>query len=294
MPVFPGLSAFPITPADAAGRVDTDGLARLLDRLVAARTDSIGLLGSTGTYAYLSGPERQRATEAAVEAVAGKVPLIVGIGALRTDDAVALARHAARAGADGLLLAPMSYTPLTDEEVFGHFQTVAAAADLPLVIYNNPGTTHFTFSLRLLERLAALPAIAAVKMPLPDGPVAEDLARLRGALPAGFAIGYSGDWGCAEALIAGADTWYSVLGGLLPAPCLALTRAARMGDAAQAREIDSRLAPLWALFRAHGGLRVAYTMAVLMGLTKTRPPRPIRPLEGAARARVQEALAGLV
>ena len=146
MPLFHGLSAFPITPADESGRVDTDALAALLDRLRAAEVDSVGLLGSTGTYAYLARPERRRAIEAAVECVGGRVPVIVGVGALRTDDARDLARDAQAAGADGLLLAPVSYTPLFDEEVFQHFAAVAASTDLPLCVYNNPGTTHFTFS----------------------------------------------------------------------------------------------------------------------------------------------------
>ena len=75
-----------------------------------------------------------------------------------------------------LLLAPVSYTPLRDAEVFQHYRAVAGASDLPLCIYNNPGTTHFNFSLELLQRLADIPTIKAVKMPLPVGKIADDLA----------------------------------------------------------------------------------------------------------------------
>ncbi|MGR3465351.1 dihydrodipicolinate synthase family protein [Limimaricola sp.] len=291
MTIFTGLSAFPITPADEGGCVDTHTLARLTDRVCAAGVDSIGLLGSTGGYAYLSNTERGRAVAAAVETVAGRVPLIVGVGALRTDDAIALARDAERAGADGLLLAPVSYTPLTDEEVFEHFRAVAAATGLPLCIYNNPGTTHFTFCLPLLRRLAEQPGIAAVKMPLPgEGGLTEDLARLRGALPEGFSIGYSGDWGCSEALLAGADAWFSVLGGLLPETALKLTRAAQDGQSAEAARIDAALGPLWDLFKAFGSLRVVHAAANLMGLTQAQPPRPILPLQGRDLDRVAAAL----
>jgi dihydrodipicolinate synthase/N-acetylneuraminate lyase len=144
MPLFHGLSAFPITPADEGGRVDTRALGTLLGRLQAAGVDSVGLLGSTGTYAYLTRSERRRAIEAAAEAMGGRIPIIVGIGALRTDDAKNLAQDAQEAGADGLLLAPVSYTPLTNEEVLQHFAAVAGASDLPLCIYNNPSTTRFT------------------------------------------------------------------------------------------------------------------------------------------------------
>ena len=85
MSAFTGLSAFPITPSDADGRVDADALRRLLAPLVAAGVDSIGLLGSTGTYAYLARAERRRAVAVAADAVGGRVPLLVGVGALRTD-----------------------------------------------------------------------------------------------------------------------------------------------------------------------------------------------------------------
>lgn len=194
MPLFHGLSAFPITPADEGGCVDTDALARLLQRLEAARVDSVGLLGSTGTYAYLTRPERRRAVEAAAECLGGRVPIIVGVGALRTDDAQDLARDARAAGADGLLLAPVCYTPLTDEEVFQHFAAVAAATDLPLCIYNNPSTTRFSFSDDLIARLSAVPRIVAVKNPAPAPTEATaKVDALRRRLPPGFAVGYSGD-----------------------------------------------------------------------------------------------------
>ncbi len=135
MSPFHGLSAFPITPADGRGRVDPHALAALLGRLLEAEVDSVGLLGSTGTYAYLTRSERRRTIEAAVECIGGRIPITVGVGALRTDDAQDLVRDAREAGADGLLLAPVSYAPLTDEEVFQHFSAVAATTDLPLCIY---------------------------------------------------------------------------------------------------------------------------------------------------------------
>lgn len=188
--MFRGLSAFPITPSDPDGRVDVERLGRLLTRLQDAAVDSICLLGSTGTYAYLSRTERRRAVEAAVECLDGRVPLIVGVGALRTDDAGVLALDAETAGGDGLLLAPVSYTPLLDEEVFEHFRSVANAGGLPICIYNNPSTTHFTFGPALIERLSEVPSIVALKNPAPaPEAVAAEIAFLRARLPQGFFIG---------------------------------------------------------------------------------------------------------
>ena len=294
MPLFHGLSAFPITPADASGIVDTGTLAAVLARIQAAGADSIGLLGSTGSYAFLSRDQRRRAVETALSTVGGKTPVIVGVGALRTDEAQALARDARELGADGLLLAPVSYTPLTDDEVYEHFAAVADAGQLPLCIYNNPGTTKFTFSVELIARLSRLGTVKAVKMPLAaDGDFAAEIASLRAVTPEDFAVGYSGDWGAADALLSGADGWYSVAGGLLPAEALKLTRPAQAGDAQEATRINDAFAPLWALFREFGSFRVMYTIADLLGLGRFAPPRPVLGLPDSARGRVREALESL-
>ncbi|MDQ4407664.1 dihydrodipicolinate synthase family protein [Rhizobium sp. AN63] len=291
---FKGLSAFPITPADEVGQVDSQAFSALVERLDAAEVDSIGILGSTGTYMYLSRAERRRAVEVAHAVLKGRRTLMAGVGALRTDEAVALAKDAEAAGADALLLAPVSYTSLTQEEAYHHFAAVAGATDLPLAIYNNPTTTRFSFSDELLVRLAYIPNICAIKMPLPaDSDYAGELARLRPKLTDDFAIGYSGDWGCAEATLAGGDAWYSVVAGLLPVPALRLMRAAQAGDAEETRRLDLAFQPLWALFKEFGSIRVVYAAANALSVTACEPPRPILSLTSAERQRVEEVLNAL-
>ena len=99
---FEGVCGFPITPADANGRVDVAGVRRLVTRMVAGGVDAIGLLGSTGCAVYFSRAERRRAVEKPRSLRRrGRVPVMVGVGALRTDEAVGLARDAAAAGAAG-------------------------------------------------------------------------------------------------------------------------------------------------------------------------------------------------
>lgn len=289
--IFKGLSAFPLTPADADGVVDAEAFARMLERLVVAGVDSIAVLGSTGTYAYLDRSERARAVAVAVETIAGRVPLIVGVGAMRTSWVNELAREAELMGADGLLLAPVSYTPLAQDEVFAHFEAVSAATGLPICIYNNLSTTHFSFSPELISRLSRLAGIAAIKMPLPpDGDFAAEIRGLRASCAESMTIGYSGDWGAAPALLAGADAWYSVVAGLLPEPALRLTRAAMAGDREAALAADEALSPLWRLFKAHGSLRVMYVIADRLGLRAGLPPLPIQPLPKSAEEAVSEAL----
>jgi 4-hydroxy-tetrahydrodipicolinate synthase len=294
MTLFTGLSAFPLTPTDQEGRLRPDVLERHLERIVSANPDSIGLLGSTGSYAYLSLEERMQTVRVAAKAVHGRTPLIVGVGALRTDEAAGLARDAADSGAQGLLLAPVSYQKLTDEEVYRHFETVSAAGGLPMCIYNNPGTTNFTFGPALIARLSKLPNIEAIKLPVPaDGDVASELSALRSSTADGFSVGYSGDWGAKDALLAGADGWFSVVAGLLPAAAGHLARAAMAGDAREASRLDQAFNPLWRLFKEFGSFRVMYAIADHLDGDGIMPLRPVQPLALAACDRVQAALAAL-
>ena len=285
-----GLSCFPITPADGHGVVDTDALSGLVARVRVAGADSLCILGSTGVYAYLSREERRRAIKTAV-AHAGDVPVIAGIGALRSDDVMALARDAEESGVAAVLLAPVSYTPLTESEVYTLYQTVSASLSVPLCIYNNPGTTHFTFSTDLLVRLSQLPGIKGVKNPAPGADdVGANLASLRNHVAPGFSLGYSGDWHATEALIAGADAWYSVAAGLFPESCLSIVRAAQAGDVAGARALNAKLEPLWALFRELSSIRVMYVAINYLGLANCAAPLPILPLSDYDKNRIESVL----
>ncbi|NTH48939.1 dihydrodipicolinate synthase family protein [Agrobacterium rhizogenes] len=286
-----GLSAFPITPADQNGNIDEPALEKLLARLMEAKVDSIGLLGSTGTYMFLSRRQRQNAIEVAVDKVGADIPLLVGIGALRTDEAVQHAKDAKAIGATVGLLSAVSYAPLYEDEVFQHFRTVASESGLPICIYDNPGTTNFRFTPALVERLSRVPGIVAIKNPANDpAETRRHLEEQRSLVPEDFSIGYSGDWQSTEAMIAGADTWYSVLGGLLPGVCSRIVKAIQRGEAAEARRIDASLEPIWALFRRHSSLRVVYALAEALDLCHASPPLPIRPLVGDAQQDVVAAL----
>lgn len=289
--LFRGLSAFPVTPCAENGAIDVDALLRVLAPIRAAGVQSVGLLGSTGSYMFLERDQRRLAIEAAADFLGPDVPVIASVGSLRTDAAIALARDARDAGAAGLLLAPVSYTPLTDDEVFDHFMAVASVTDLPVCFYNNPGTTHFSIGAPLLSRLAGIDTVVAVKNP------AVEAARMKethdatvAAVRQDLAIGYSGDWLTADALLAGGAAWYSVIGGILPAQAVSLTRAALAGDATETRRLDDRLQPIWNLFRELSSYRVVHAAANILGLSPHQPPLPIQPLRPADRQRVEAAL----
>jgi 4-hydroxy-tetrahydrodipicolinate synthase len=284
--MFTGLSAFPITPLHEDGINQAD-FAALVQRLAAAGVDSIGALGSTGVYPYLGREERALVARLAVEHAAG-VPVMAGIGALRTRDVLLLAEDAQRAGVSALLLAPMSYHTLNEEEVYSLFASVARHVSVPICVYDNPGTTRFEFSDALHGRIAQLPQIGSIKIPpVPTDPAeaVARVARLRALLPAHVSIGISGDKSGALGLGAGCEAWYSVIGGLFPRTTLAIAQAAQAGDAAQAAQLSARLQPLWDLFgKYNGSLRVIAAAAGLMGLAQ-QPclPLPLQAIAGADR-----------
>ncbi|MDD9208275.1 dihydrodipicolinate synthase family protein [Georgenia sp. 10Sc9-8] len=284
--MFTGLSAFPHTPL-RDDRFDEAAYARLLERLTVAGVDSITALGSTGSYMYLDRDERRRAARAAVQH-ADSVPVIVGIGALRTSQVQTLADDAQEAGASAVLLAPVTYQALGDDEVVGLFEDVTAGLSVPLVVYDNPGTTHVTFADDLYRRIATLPHVASIKIPGVPADAAGAAARvqaIRDHIPATVTVGVSGDSTAATGLSAGCDAWYSVIGGTLPAPALRITRAALSGDHAAASAESAGLGPLWALFAEHGSYRVTAAIAEHLGLVAPDSlPRPVQGLGAAARA----------
>nr|WP_314876373.1 dihydrodipicolinate synthase family protein [uncultured Pseudomonas sp.] len=291
--MFNGLSAFPLTPMNESG-VDEQAFARLVENLVAAKVSSIGALGSTGSYAYLSRIERQRVAQLAVE-IAGDIPVMVSIGALRTRDVLLLAEDAQKSGVQALLLPPVSYQKLTDDDVYSLYEAVSSNISVPLCVYDNPGTTHFEFNDELHGRIAHLPNVRSIK--IPGVPRAPDEAkarvdRLRAVIPSHVTIGVSGDAFAATGLNAGCEVWYSVVAGLFPITAKAITNAALAGDAVEAARLSEGLQPLWSLFSEFGGsYRVIATAAELRGFT-TMPslPLPLRTIGGEGRQKIAKVI----
>ena len=288
--MFNGLSAFPLTPMDGES-VDHKSLGKVVSRAAKAGADSLGVLGSTGNYAYLSREERRAVLETAVEFAHG-VPVLAGVGAVRTRDVLVYAADAQAAGASALLLAPVSYQKLSEEEVFGLFETVAAESDLPIVVYDNPGTTGFSFSDDLHARIARIPGIASIKVPPPPpGEVAVRVSKLKAGLPGRTSLGISGDWVAADALLAGCNVWYSVIAGVLPRQARAIVDHALAGRSELALAASTELEPIWSLFRTYGSLRVTTALAEDLGVVPSSALLlPLRGLDAEGREKVALAI----
>jgi 4-hydroxy-tetrahydrodipicolinate synthase len=160
---FHGVFPYLVSPVDTAGRIKSDVLGKLCDDLIATGVHGLTPLGSTGEFAYLDGSQRAAVVQATIEASHKRVPVIAGVAATATADAVAQAKAYQRLGADGILAILESYFPLKDAQVESYFRAIADAVDIPVVLYTNPQFQRSDLSLDTIAKLAAHPRIVAIK-----------------------------------------------------------------------------------------------------------------------------------
>lgn len=161
--LFKGIIAYPVTPFTEQEKVDIPLFKILVERLVGSSTHGIAPLGSTGVLPYLSDEEKEAVTEATLQQVAGRVPVLVGVSNLTTERTIYHAQFAEKAGADAVMIIPMSYWKLTDEEIFRHFEAVANKISIPIMAYNNPATGGVDMSPMLLKKLLQIPNVTMIK-----------------------------------------------------------------------------------------------------------------------------------
>ncbi len=163
LPMFQGSMTALITPFRADGSVDDKAFQDFIQWQIAEGTDGLVPAGTTGESATLSHDEHKRVVELAIEANAGRVPLIAGAGSNSTDETIDLARHAKSAGADAVLIVLPYYNRPTQEGLFQHFKAVTTAVDIPIVVYTVPGRTGSDITIETLKRLRVFPNIVAIK-----------------------------------------------------------------------------------------------------------------------------------
>jgi 4-hydroxy-tetrahydrodipicolinate synthase len=163
MTEFRGVFPYLISPVDGAGRVKSAVLGRLADDLIKAGVHGLTPLGSTGEFAYLGHEQRADVVRVTIEAAAGRVPVIAGVAATATADAVAQARNYQKLGADGILAILESYFPLTEPQVEAYFRAIADAVDVPVVLYTNPQFQRTDLTLDVIARLSEHPRIRYIK-----------------------------------------------------------------------------------------------------------------------------------
>lgn len=206
------------TPFARECELDTDLLTGVLTGFVDDGAHAVLVNGSTGEWYVQTVEERERVTEVAVAAVGGRVPLLVGVSSIRPAETVALARHALRAGADGVLFSPPPAARLTADEVVAYYRQAAAQIPGPVMVYNIPADVVTDITPETIARLAEIDNVVAVKDSTGDdrqlhrtiGAVADRLRVLGNVLtPAGIsmmATGYGGDGHFGSGMPMGART----------------------------------------------------------------------------------------
>ena len=287
MPDFHGVYPYLVSPVTADGSIKADVLARLSRDLIDKGVHGLTPLGSTGEFAYLSGVQRQQVVEVVIQAAARRVPVIAGVAATATADAVAQARSYEAMGADGILAILEAYFPLSDAQIESYFKAIAEAVKLPVVLYTNPNFQRADLSLPVIARLAQVPNIVAIK----------DASTNTGRLLS--IINQCGDSCHVFAASAHIPTAVMLIGGkgwMAGPACIAPRQSVALYDLCRAEKWPEAMLlqkKLWALNQAFAKYSLAACIKgglIMQGYDVGDPVPPQAPLSAEGEADVRRAL----
>jgi len=289
-----------VTPFTAAGELDLDAWRRLIGWHLATGTDGIVVAGTTGESATLEPAEFERLLAVAASEVKGRVPLLAGAGSPSTAKAIDLAQRAKAQGADGILAVTPYYNRPSQAGLAAHYRALAAACDLPLVLYNVPGRCGVDLQPKTVESLLDLPNLAGIKEANTEPGRLAALLAIKAQRPS-FAVLSGDDATAAASLLAGADGVISVIANAAPGRCADWAQAARRGamggDRGRALELDRPLQTLTALSMLGGNPAGIKWCLHRMGQIGPALRLPLVPLAGPEAERAEElfvALGGLL
>jgi 4-hydroxy-tetrahydrodipicolinate synthase len=275
------------------GALDEAGLRELVNWQIEQGSHGLVPVGTTGESPTLTHDEHNKVTEWVVEEAKGRVPVIAGAGSNSTKEAVALAKHAEKAGADAVLVVTPYYNKPTQEGMYHHFKAVNDAIGIPIFIYNIPPRSVVDLSVETMTRLFELKNIAGVK------DATANLARVsqqRHAMGPDF-IQLSGEDMTALAyMAAGGHGCISVVANVAPKPCAELMSAVLKGDYAAALKIQDRLTPLHDAIFKEPGLAGAKHGLKLLGRLDEEVRLPLMPVTAPTGKVIRDAMvyAGLL
>jgi 4-hydroxy-tetrahydrodipicolinate synthase len=285
--MFKGTIPALITPFTQEGGVDEKAFQALVAWQIAEGSSAVVPCGTTGESPTLSHDEHKRVVEMAVEAAAGKVPVIAGTGSNSTAEAIELTRHAKKAGASAALVVTPYYNKPTQEGLFRHYQAIHDAVDLPVIVYNIPGRSVIDMTVETMARLAKLPNIAGVK------DATNDLvrpARTKKACKEGFCL-LSGEDGTQLPFLAqGGHGVISVTANIAPRLLAEMHAAWWKGDIKTAMAINEKLMPLHdAMFCETSPGPVKYA-ASLLGKSRPDTRLPLCEIAESSKEKVRAAM----
>mgnify|MGYP004417259826 CR=1 FL=1 len=284
---FKGVIAYPITPFDNNEKVDIPLFKKQVERLVSSGTHGIAPLGSTGVLPYLTDEEKEAVTEATIQQVAGRVPTLVGVSNLTTEKTIYHAQFAEKAGATAVMIIPMSYWKLTDDEIVKHYDSVASQISIPIMAYNNPATGGVDMSPTLLKRLLEIPNVTMIKESTGDiqrmhflrKELGEDVAFYNGSNPLALA-----------AFAAGANGWCTAAANLIPELNIGLYNAIQDNDLDTARKVFYEQVDLLKFIVAKGLPRAIKAGLNILGEDGGQLRSPLKPLTESETAELKSIL----
>lgn len=230
-----------VTPMFPDGSFDYQAYRSLIDWHITEGTNSLVVVGTTGESPSVSLEEHANLIRVAVEHSDGRIPVIAGVGANSTSEAVYLTKHAKSVGAHAGLSVVPYYNKPSQEGMYRHFKAISESTDLPIILYNVPGRTVADISNDTVLRLSEVPGIIGIKDATGDIPRGVLLMK---DVPAGFQV-FSGDDPTAAALIMlGASGNISVTANIAPRLVRDLCEAAISGNVLKVRELNFRLSSL--------------------------------------------------
>jgi 4-hydroxy-tetrahydrodipicolinate synthase len=285
--MFHGSMVALVTPMREDGAVDQDSLEALIEFHIAAGTDAIVAVGTTGESATLNEKEHCDLLRRIVDITGGRLPVIAGTGANSTQEAIDLTRCGCRAGADACLLVTPYYNKPTQEGLYQHYKAIAKAVPIPQILYNVPGRTVCDLLPETVQRLASISNIIGIKE------ATGDLERGRQILDCcGERLDlYSGDDATAmELILLGAKGDISVTANVAPKAMHDMCTAALAGDRERAERIDRNLRGLHRdLFIESSPIPVKWALHE-MGLIPPGLRLPLTPLADQYHKPVRDAL----
>lgn len=291
---FRGIYTVVCTPFTDDDKIDEPALRKHISSLI-EKGKVHGLIpnGSTGEFAAMTEIERKQVADIVIDEAAGRVPVVVGTASVSTSKTIMYTQYAQNAGADGVMIVPSYYCHPNPEEIYGHYKAIAENTDIPIIVYNNPGTSGVDMAPELIARLAEFDQMSHVKESSGDMTRLAEIQRLCGDKMDVFC-------GCdtlsLEMFMMGAVGWIVPAGNIIPNILVDLYDLAVVKkDFVKAKENYFKLLPLITMFETTGQyIQLSKAGLNMLGTSYGTPRRPLLPPTEELQAKLKEMLDSLV
>lgn len=278
----------PTPTKDDGETIDEQALRSTIDFQIENGVDGICVFGSTGGNGSFNEEEMKHGIEIAAKHVNGRISVIAGTGARTTSGCISLSKHAQDVGCDAVMILPVSYWPLTQDEVFDHYEKVSKAINIPICVYNNPWTTGVDMKPEFLARITKLDNVGCIKESTGD---LSRITAIRHLTNDQIPLIAGWESTSLQAFMAGATGWAPVCSNFLPKEAMQFFRAAVYDrNAVSAGAAWDRLFPICNFICEKSHIRVAHSGLDILNRPVGSPRRPMQMLNTEDRAQLTDIL----